>query len=239
MKKNIFIITFLINYIFVCSISFSIAQDNKNIIKERKEEQKLSIRKFLNTYIFPEKNQVFLDKASAVGIFVGYHYDKIIDFSYKGYVYGYENCRRNLGSISVSYSRPTNFANFNGRISIGLFTLIGNDIGKYRDKGDISNFRYDYRMLGVEIIQEQLFGTDKFYITLGAGISYMFFNKHKFAYPLPHNSLANFVLTASAGHRFNNGVILEIAWKHYSNGELRPPNRGINAFGLAVRYAFD
>ena len=48
----------------------------------------------------------------------------------------------------------------------------------------------------------------------------------------------NVPITASLGHRFDNGLAIEIMWKHYSNGHVADYNSEINTVGISFRYTF-
>ncbi|MBR1428680.1 MAG: acyloxyacyl hydrolase [Rickettsiales bacterium] len=48
----------------------------------------------------------------------------------------------------------------------------------------------------------------------------------------------NIPVTASIGHRFDNGMVAELTWKHYSNGHIGHYNHQVNNLGVSVRYTF-
>ena len=48
----------------------------------------------------------------------------------------------------------------------------------------------------------------------------------------------NFPITVSIGHRFENDIVVELLWKHYSNGHLGEVNYDANFVGVSIRYVF-
>ena len=277
----IFLFNSLLNNTFCLATSKTLDIKEENIKKTRNSTNNNStvenkFLKFIKNYIITEYNPIFKEKKHMIGLFIGYWQDYLSSYNYYEYYSAdtirtkYLDLSRKLFNINLSYSVPNHIFYLNGRLSVGLFSLLGNDKSgdynkdcsytvlsdrflnewlsdieylisayKYFNKNvKRTQWNYKYRLFGVEIIQEIIFGHPNLYITFGAGISYIFLNNGNFAKPLPHNSLLNAVLTASIGHRFNNGMAIEAVWKHYSNGELSKVNRGINSFGMAIRYAF-
>ncbi|MBQ7552107.1 MAG: acyloxyacyl hydrolase [Rickettsiales bacterium] len=136
------------------------------------------------------------------------------------------------------------------------FNKINNIKGKVynTDYGEKVEGTFINHTIGFEGIQELIFGHKNLYFTIGVGISYQFvlgtsnlqtnndkFN-HIFHYRNPkvlwNNTLFNFVIKASIGHRFDSGLIIEVNWKHYSNGGLHDANWGLNFLGGTIGYVF-
>ena len=242
MKKIIFIFEFF--FLFFVYLNNSFSEEPVNMAKTNTRTEKFY--KFIKKYVITDYNPIFKDKKHMVGLFFGYnsdnmdHYNNItINFYSRA---RYVDLKRKLFNFNLAYSIPNHFFYLNGRLSISLFYLFGNDKGNYDQSLSYNTanekWHYKYNLLGVDIIQEIILGNKNLYFTFGAGVAYIFFNDGKFGKQLPHNSLLNAALTATIGHRFENGLIIEAVWKHYSNGELGENNRGINLFGLALRYTF-
>jgi hypothetical protein len=164
--------------------------------------------------------------------------------------------KRENAQIALNYSRPNKFWDINGRFSIGIFTwLMKQNIDTIYDM-DLNTWAqgwlYNYT-IGFEAIQEAIFGHKNLYFTLGFGVSYQIvihssieidkdYYKRMWNYYKPkilwNNSNFNWVIKASIGHRFDCGLILEVNWKHYSNGNLGSYNWGLNFFGGTIGYVF-
>ena len=134
---------------------------------------------------------------------------------------------RAIGNASIHYSVPDRLMHINGRLSLGFFSWHG------------LNHEYDKRfgVIGVEFIQEWIFGSPMLYFTAGVGPVYAIpishYNKH--------TNMASqffFAIVANIGHRFDNGVVIELGVKHYSNGETQPPNYGLNIANMTIGYTF-
>lgn len=204
---------------------------------------------FIKNFWAPDENPAFGQHKHMIGVTYGYDYDRL---------HHRDTLGRNLNHISVQYSAPFKFFNVNGRYSFGIFTLFGKDHAALNEKNGT------YKQWGIEFIPEIILGFKHFYITAGVGASYMvgtkevsYLSKHKASsngipttiglatgeqenqqYHYDGMTYFNFALTASIGHRFNNGLVIELLWKHYSNGGLGAVNYDVNAFGASLRYAF-
>ena len=172
-----------------------------------------------------------------------------------------EKVWRKNGEIAISYSLPTKFWWFNGRFSFGIFSWImqqniNNTEGKgfNKDYGGQVEGTFINHTIGFEGIQELIFGHKNLYFTIGVGVSYQFvvgtsnlktnnnnfndtFYKRK-PKILWNNTPFNFVVKASIGHHFDCGLIIEVNWKHYSNGGLHDANWGLNFLGGTIGYVF-
>ena len=200
------------------------------------------ISKWFHTYLSPDKNPVFLDKKHLIGFTYGYDVDR--RWALIGDITRAQS--REMHTLSIGYSRGFKFLCFNGRYTLGLFSWLG-----YDPKAVGGDFKY--RTLGIEFIPEIIIGTQMLYITAGVGASYVFYGKtsydstnrldntiHNSADGVRKDGLTyfNWVITASIGHRFDNGLVLELLWKHYSNGQLGDVNYDLNFIGMSVKYAF-
>ena len=172
-----------------------------------------------------------------------------------------EKVWRKNGEIAISYSLPTKFWWFNGRFSFGIFSWImqqniNNTEGKgfNKDYGGQVEGTFINHTIGFEGIQELIFGHKNLYFTIGVGVSYQFvvgtsnlktnnnnfndtFYKRK-PKILWNNTPFNFIVKASIGHHFDCGLIIEVNWKHYSNGGLHDANWGLNFLGGTIGYVF-
>ena len=196
------------------------------------------ISKWFHTYLSPDKNPVFLDKKHLIGFTYGYDIDR--RWALIGDITRAQS--REMHTLSIGYSRGFKFFCFNGRYTLGLFSWLG-----YDPKAVGGDFKY--RTLGIEFIPEIIIGTKMLYITAGVGASYVFYGETSYNSTNPlHNTINNttkdgltyfnWVITASIGHRFDNGLVLELLWKHYSNGQLGDVNYDLNFIGMSVKYAF-
>ena len=194
---------------------------------------------FLN-YFVPDENPVFGSKHNMIGITYGYDIDR---------EHITENIRRHLHNITFQYSRPFKFFGLHARYSAGIFAMFG------YDDGAIDKSKWQYRNIGVEFLPEIIVGNKEFYITAGVGVSYMFGrnliyesnnNQPGNGYYLHcvgglcYNGMTNFnfPITVSIGHRFENNIVVELLWKHYSNGHLGEVNYDANFVGVSIRYVF-
>ena len=109
------------------------------------------------------------------------------------------------------------------------------------------------KTLGFEAIQEVIFGHQNLYLTAGFGVSYMFvveqhvnfanqtlmdYINNNMQKQLWNNSEFNWVATASLGHRFDCGLVLEATVKHYSNFSLYAYDRRFVYLGLKIGWVF-
>ena len=109
------------------------------------------------------------------------------------------------------------------------------------------------KTLGFETMQEVIFGHQNLYLTVGFGVSYMFvveqhvnfanqllndYINNNMQKQLWNNSEFNWVATASLGHRFDCGLVVEATVKHYSNFSLYAYDRRFVYLGLKIGYVF-
>ena len=208
----------------------------KNRKEYDKEKEKNKSESFVKKYIFPDYNPAFAgdnpNSGHAVGFQVGYDMTRFIVGGYKA----------RLGTVAFQYSAGQQWLGVNGRTSVGIFSILGYDpLAIEKGKGS-------YRQLGFELIQEFVVGTKDLYLTCGVGLSWLTTNT---SYASKKNTehygknekwdgMTNFNIpvTASIGHRFDNGMVAELTWKHYSNGHIGHYNHQVNNFGMSVRYTF-
>ena len=279
-RKYYFISMIYFNVIKIILLLFLAIISTKNAVCENQhtETPKSIVKHIIDNYILPDENQIFGNKKHLISVFGGYDYGnfnaKYITTKEAYYISLYsgqyiEDVWRKNGEIAISYSLPTKFWWFNGRFSFGIFNWImhqniNNTQGRQHIEHTITPYDYTYNgsvkgsflnyTIGLEGIQELIFGHKNLYFTIGVGVSYQFvlgtsnlqtnndkFN-HIFHYRNPkvlwNNTLFNFVIKASIGHRFDCGLIIEINWKHYSNGGLNDANWGLNFLGGTIGYAF-
>ena len=217
-------------------------KESEGIISIIPNDKRNTISNVFHKYFSPEVNPVFLGKKHMIGITYGYDIDRrwavLNDFG--------RSQTREMHTISVGYSSGFKFFCFNGRYTLGLFSWLG-----YDPKAVGENFKY--RNIGIEFIPEIIIGRKELYITAGVGASYVFYGKTSYDSTnrldnTVHNSrdgvtkdgltYFNWVITASIGHRFDNGFAVELLWKHYSNGQLGDVNYDLNFVGMSLRYAF-
>lgn len=215
----------------------SIHQNNANQAPNR-------LTTFFKEYIFGDKNQIFDN--SRYGIFITYgisvRHDRVNDINetFEDYyrnselekyndnkTFTWEDRYRAVGVASIHYAVPNRLMWVNGRMSIGFFNWHGLN----------NEYTKRFGAIGLEFIQEFVFGTSMVYFTMGVGPAYIFeiegYNRH-----MNMASQFFFTIVANIGHRFDNGAIIEIGWKHYSNGRLRIPNIGLDNITLTIGYTF-
>ena len=250
----------LLLLIVLISVSkYALCSENKSIENEN------TFKNIIHKYILPNENQIFGNKQHLISIFGGYNYGnlnaKYITTNKVYYISLYsdqyiEDVWRKNGEIAISYSLPTKFWWFNGRFSFGIFSLImrQNINNRSNDYGEKVEGTFINHTIGFEGIQELIFGHKNLYFTIGVGVSYQFIvgtsnlktNNDNFNYIfyerkpkiLWNNTPFNFVVKASIGHRFDSGLIIEVNWKHYSNGGLHDANWGLNFLGGTIGYVF-
>ena len=201
--------------------------------------------KFFRNYIFSEKNQIFGD--NKYGIFFTYgvsvKHDRVNDIheTFEDYYrnselekdqniqdnFTWSNRYRAVGVTSIHYAVPDRLMHINGRLSLGFFNWHGLN----------SEYSKRFGAIGLEFIQEFIFGSPMIYFTMGVGPAYVFeiegYNRH-----VNMASQFFFAIVANVGHRFDNGAVIEIGWKHYSNGRLRVPNIGLDNITMTIGYTF-
>lgn len=222
----------------------------------KKTNNKNGNKGFFKKYIYTDENPIFGKKNNMISVSFGYSWSGINKIRlYSGYIepysggYGFNknlyetwyNMKRHIYHIGVTYSRKNKpFNLIHGRFSLGLFGMVGkaNGLPGYTNKREEI---VGYRDVGIECTEEIVLGNPMLYITGGFGFSYIFprkdnnLPKHT---PERLNSLFNFVILATIGHRFGDTFVVELMWKHYSNGELRSPNFGINQLGVNIGFVF-
>ena len=233
---------------------------NNKIENENKADDKSSVKdnklNFIRKYIITTYNPIFKDKTHLLSLFGSYGHNKLYlrVLTARTPIYEYHpwhSGQRDIGNINLSYSRYHNLWEINCRFSFGLnYFFIKQNIDR---ENESENGILNLNLLGAELVEEIILGHPNLYFTFGLGVSYIFFvdgkaktnNKYfnqeyneTYSKILPNNSNFNFVIKASIGHRFNNGIILELNWKHYSNGGLNGYNWGINVFGATIGYLF-
>ena len=206
------------------------------------------IVKFFRNYIFSEKNQIFGN--NRYGIFFTYgvsaKHDRVDDIGHtfedyfanseleKGMSinttandFNWTDRYRAVGVTSIHYAVPDRLMHVNGRLSLGFFNWHGLN----------SEYSKRFGAIGLEFIQEFIFGSPMIYFTMGVGPAYVFeiegYNRH-----VNMASQFFFTIVANIGHRFDNGAVVEIGWKHYSNGRLRVPNIGLDNITMTIGYTF-
>ena len=204
--------------------------------------------KFVRNYIFSEKNQIFGD--NKYGIFFTYgvsvKHDRVDDIGHtfedyfanseleKGMSinttasdFNWTDRYRAVGVASIHYAVPDLLMHINGRLSLGIFNWHGLN----------SAYNERFGAIGLEFIQEFIFGSPMIYLTMGAGPAYVLelpgYNRH-----VNMASQFFFTIVANVGHRFDNGAVIEVGWKHYSNGRLRVPNIGLDNITMTIGYTF-
>lgn len=258
-KEKIF---FYILSFFLLNDNFLYADENNNIQQTEKQVKKEESRRFKDTfktfiknYIFTKENQIFRQNKYSVfftyGVSVnrdkkgeligeptdiaGRIYEDGTDFIeyntetklYYKYKWNGHYKYKAVGNASLHYSVPDRLMNINGRLSLGLFSWHGLN----------SEYNKRFKALGIEFIQEFIFGKPMLYLTVGIGPAYVFPFKHYNG----HTNMASqffFAIVANIGHRFDNGMVLEAGIKHYSNGETQPPNYGLNVATITLGYTF-
>ena len=257
-KEKIF---FYILSFFLLNDNFLYATENNNIQQMEKQVEKEESRRFKETfktfiksYIFTKENQIF--RQNKYGVFFTYGvsvnknkkgtliditdtagkiYENDTDFIeyntetklYYKYKWNGKYKYKAVGNASLHYSVPDRLMHINGRLSLGFFSWHGLN----------TEYNHRFKALGIEFIQEFIFGTPMFYLTVGIGPAYVFPFKHYNS----HTNMASqffFAIVANIGHRFDNGMILEAGIKHYSNGETQPPNYGLNVATITLGYTF-
>ena len=203
--------------------------------------------KFFRNYIFSERNQIFGN--NKYGVFFTYgvsaKHDRVNE-TYQTFEDYYRNSEldntdniinkdgftwsnryRAVGVASIHYAVPDLLMHINGRLSIGVFNWHGLN----------SEYSKRFGAIGLEFIQEFIFGSPMIYFTMGAGPAYVLeiegYNRH-----VNMASQFFFTIVANVGHRFDNGAVIEVGWKHYSNGRLRVPNIGLDNITMTIGYTF-
>lgn len=211
---------------------------------------------FFKKYVYTDENPIFGKKNNIVSVFFGYSwsgigkvrlYSGLIEshnesFQLNKNLYeSYYDMKRHIYHLNISYGRKNKLFNFiHGRFSVGLFAMIGNATA-FSGYYEVTKEIVYYRDVGVEAVQEIVFGSPLLYVTGGIGVSYIFPRADKDnsrRVPLLLNSLLNVAIVATVGHRFGDNFVIEFMYKHYSNGGLQSPNFGINQLGVNVGFVF-
>lgn len=237
MRLKILKISLIMMFLF--NGNLSVLANDVVLQKDFKDEKSPGkIMNFLKTYVNRDENPIFKDKTHMVGVIAtydiyGFEKERIVSYYYineQDILYSYKQKERQLGTIAIHYSRANKLFGLNGRYSVGLYSMFGKDYNFWQ-KGKIQTF-------GIEGIQELIIGHPMLYITLGIGISYMM---GQMGLPEGQEGLTgfNFVPVATIGHRFDSGLVLELIYKHYSNGnDYIGRNSAVDSVGLAIRYVF-
>ena len=130
--------------------------------------------------------------------------------------------QRSLHMINLSYSRQNQLFGLKGRYNGEILYLFGRDKKQH----------IDYGAFAFQVIQEVIFGRPMFYITAGLGVNYFCGTK------IGDMTNFNFITQLSAGHRFDNGLIIEFVYRHYTNFNFSSNNHPLNLFGASIKYTF-
>ena len=265
-RKYYFISMIYFNVIKIILLLFLAIISTKNAVCENQhtETPKSIVKHIIDNYILPNENQIFGNKKQLISIFGGYDYGnlnaKYLTTNKVYYISLYsgqyiEDVWRKNGEIAISYGLPTKFWWFNGRFSFGIFSwIMQQNINNRNYYGEKVKGTFINHTIGFEGIQELIFGHKNLYFTIGVGVSYQFVvgtsnlktNNNNFNDTfyerkpkiLWNNTPFNFVVKASIGHHFDCGLIIEVNWKHYSNGGLHDANWGLNFLGGTIGYVF-
>lgn len=139
-----------------------------------------------------------------------------------GITYLAHSGQRNLHQIVLSYSRQNSLFGLQGRYSAEILYFFGRDTKQH----------IDYGAFAFQGLQEIIIGHPMFYITGGVGASYFCGTK------IGDMTNFNFILQLSAGHRFDNGLVVEFIYRHYTNFNFAPVNHQLNMFGASIKYTF-
>lgn len=227
-------------------------QDAKQLQTQQEEKKPSKTLSFVDKWLIPEHNPAFGEDGHSIGI--QYSYD------IKRHLFPKDD-NRELHNFAVQYSAPIKFLGIHGRTNLGVGYLYGQDYwAKNKDEG-----KYNTPLF--ELIQEFVIGNKYVYITFGIGISWIMSPAMDYAWKdeytkNPSNtyqngsnnsalreyngtnytsagmSKLNFPMMATLGHRFKNGLVIELMWKHYSNGHLQHYNQEVNTVGISLRYTF-
>jgi len=214
-------------------------EDKTNI--KNKQKQSSKTLSFVDKWLIPEHNPAFGKDGHSIGIQYGYDFSNWLSYN----IGNEENKMIHLGVIQ--YSSANKFLGVHGRTSIGIGYLYGQDYWAVNaDEG-----KYNTPLF--EVLQEAVVG-NKIYIYAGIGVSWVVrapqnyemqgIWKQKNHTDIKKNyqkggiTNLNIPLTIGVGHRFDCGVVLELAWKHYSNGHVADYNSAINTIAIGLRYTF-
>ncbi|MDE1464868.1 acyloxyacyl hydrolase [Spartinivicinus poritis] len=166
-------------------------------------------------------NPMFGDKKSQVMLHGG------MSFRSKGF--------EKLYFGGISYSQPDTFFRLPARNNLELGVFRGknskNDPTNKSFKDDVDLSQYDLNMFGISKDVALLSGTNA-YLTLGLGAYIKDNDTNRIG------SKFTFGERLAVGYRFNNGVVLELYARHFSNGSLTKENSGQNFAGLSAGYTF-
>lgn len=211
-------------------------------INKQQTSTKSAVKNFVEKWIFPENNPAFGEDGHSIGIQYGYDIGKFLD----GSAGNAEN--KIIHHAAIQYSAPIKFLGVHGRTHLGLGYLYGQDYWAVNlDEG-----KYNTPLF--ELIQEVIVGSKYLYLFVGVGVSWVVNapqnyemqevwrkkNHSEDPYNYQRGGLTNFniPLTIGIGHRFDCGVVLELGWKHYSNGHVAEYNSAVNTIAVGLRYTF-
>ena len=130
--------------------------------------------------------------------------------------------QRNIHQFVLSYARANQLFGVHGRYNGEIFYLFGKD----------RKLHHDYGVFGFQITQDVIIGTPMLYITGGLGASYFCGNK------IGDMTAFEFIQQLSMGHRFDNGIVVEFVYRHYTNLGLADKNHPLNMLGATFKYTF-
>ena len=180
---------------------------------------------FFKKYVLTEKNPIFQDKNNE--FYISY-YASFNRGEGGDYGVGTKHFERFVHSAQLHYAQPNKLLRIHGRLSVGAYTWHG-VAGEYRNL---------YKAYGIEVIQEVFFGTSDLYVSAGIGPSFAIGKKGALDGEDRGLTGFNFSSVIKIGHVFDCGMILELAYHHYSNGGLGRTNQGLDMIGVAVGYVF-
>ena len=130
--------------------------------------------------------------------------------------------QRDIHQFVLSYARANQLFGVHGRYTGEIFYLFGKD----------KKLNNNYGAFGFQITQDIIIGTPMLYITGGLGASYFCGNK------MGDMTGFEFIQQLSMGHRFDNGIVVEFVYRHYTNFGMADRNHPLNMLGATLRYTF-